>query len=70
VTIAPPDMRAFRRAGMNPPMLTGKRVRVRGWLEFYNGPEMEIASPGAIEVLDNENSPDANARAAPRPKRN
>jgi len=27
-------------------------VRVRGWLEFYNGPEMDVSTPAAIEVLE------------------
>jgi hypothetical protein len=52
VTIAPLDMREFRRARFDPRMLTGKTIRVRGWLELYNGPNMQIATPGAIEVLD------------------
>ncbi len=52
VTIAPADMRAFRAAKLDVKTLAGKRVRVRGWVELYNGPEMEIASPAAIETLD------------------
>jgi hypothetical protein len=34
------------------PALAGKRVRVRGWVEFYNGPEIVITTPDAIEVLE------------------
>jgi hypothetical protein len=55
VTVSPDDMRSFRRARFDVPGLSGKRIRVRGWLEFYNGPEMEVATPAAIEVLDNQN---------------
>lgn len=52
VTIEPEDMRAFRQAKFDVPSLAGKRVRVRGWVEFYNGPEITIATPAAIEVLE------------------
>jgi hypothetical protein len=52
VTIAPADMKAFRTARFDVKKLAGKRVRVRGWVELYNGPEMEIATPAAIQTLD------------------
>lgn len=32
--------------------LAGKRVRVRGWIERHNGPAIEVAGLGEIEVLD------------------
>lgn len=31
--------------------LAGMRIRVRGWLDRYNGPEIEITHPEQIEVL-------------------
>jgi micrococcal nuclease len=52
VTVAPSDMKAFRTARFDVKKLTGKRVRVRGWVELYNGPEMEIVTPAAIETLN------------------
>ena len=52
VTVAPADMRAFRQARFDVKTLTGQRIRVRGWVELYNGPEMQIATPAAIEALD------------------
>lgn len=51
VTIEPQDMRTFRQAKFDIPALSGKRIRVRGWVEFYNGPEITIATPAVIEVL-------------------
>ena len=51
VTVSPQDMRAFRQAKFDVAAMQGKRVRVRGWVESYNGPEMEIATPAAIELL-------------------
>jgi hypothetical protein len=52
VTIDPEDMRTFRQARFDIPSLAGRRIRVRGWVEFYNGPEMTLARPEAIEVLE------------------
>lgn len=51
VTIAPDDMRLFRAAHFDPLMLKGRRVRVRGWLALYRGPEISPAVPEAIETL-------------------
>ncbi len=52
VTVSPQDMKLFRQMRFDVRKLPGQRVRVRGWLELYNGPEMEIANPAAIERLD------------------
>ena len=52
VTVAPPDMRAFRAARIDMKTLAGKRVRVRGWLELYNGAELSLSTPGALEILE------------------
>jgi endonuclease YncB( thermonuclease family) len=52
VTVAPVDMKTFRSARFDVRKLAGKRVRVRGWVELYNGPEMEIATPAAVETLN------------------
>jgi hypothetical protein len=52
VTVSPQDMKSFRQARFDVKKLAGQRIRVRGWLEFYNGPEIEIAVPAAIQVLD------------------
>ena len=51
VTIAPEDMRGFRTARVNPRQFAGQRLRVRGWIELFNGPNLQIATPGAIEVI-------------------
>ena len=45
-------MRIFRQAKFDIPALAGKRIRVRGWVEFSNGPEITITTPAAIEVLE------------------
>ena len=52
VTVAPSDMKLFRAERFDVKALAGKRIRVRGWVELYNGPEIVIATPAAIEMLD------------------
>jgi hypothetical protein len=45
-------MRNFRAADIDLKALEGRQVRVRGWLESYNGPNMPISIPEAIEVIE------------------
>jgi hypothetical protein len=52
VTISPEDMKSFRVAGVDPESYEGKTVRVRGWVESLHRPEIEVAVPEDIEVLD------------------
>ncbi len=52
VTISPQDMRYFRQSAIDLNVFIGRRVRVRGWLESYNGPNMPISIPEAIELID------------------
>lgn len=52
VTAAPQDLRAIKRTGVDWAQYAGRMLRVRGWLEDYNGPMIEIGSAAAIEVLD------------------
>ncbi|MGB8602143.1 MAG: thermonuclease family protein [Rhizomicrobium sp.] len=51
VTVAPADMRRFRHAHLDPMTLAGRRVRVRGIVERYHGPEIVLAGPEGLEVL-------------------
>jgi endonuclease YncB( thermonuclease family) len=43
--------RLFRRLGVDPLSLEGRRVRVRGWLRRFNGPLIDATHPEQIEVL-------------------
>lgn len=45
--------KSFDAAGFDPLALAGRLVRVRGWLDDYNGPMIEATHPEQIEVLDN-----------------
>jgi micrococcal nuclease len=51
ITIAPADMANFRDAGIDPRDYQGKRIRVRGFVQQLNGPEIEIASPKQVEAV-------------------
>lgn len=51
VTIAPDDMKTFRKRHVNPRDYAGKTVRVRGLIDWYRGPEIELMGPESIEVL-------------------
>ena len=57
VTFAPRNRRMFAadlvaRGLEDIALLTGRRVRVRGWIKSYNGPMIEATHPEQIEWLD------------------
>jgi len=51
VVVSPDDMKNFEAAGIDPRGYEGKRVRVRGWVQELDGPEIEVAMPEGIEVV-------------------
>jgi endonuclease YncB( thermonuclease family) len=51
VTISPEDMVNFRFDGVDPRDYAGKTIRVRGIVQQFNGPEIEIANPKQVEVV-------------------
>ncbi|MGB0719842.1 MAG: thermonuclease family protein [Bdellovibrionales bacterium] len=53
VTIAPEDKRDFSKAGIDPLSWGGKTVRVRGFLQRYNGPMIEVTHPAFFEFVEN-----------------
>ena len=52
VTIVWRMQRAFAAAGLEPKTLTGRRIRVRGWIEQRAGPIIAADAPERIELLD------------------
>ncbi|MCK5284782.1 MAG: thermonuclease family protein [Alphaproteobacteria bacterium] len=52
VSIAPADKRIFSKQGIDPLQWNNKTIRVRGWVESYNGAYIEINHPQAIEVIE------------------
>ena len=51
VTLGPMARRLFKKAGIEPLSLEGKRIRARGWLKKRNGPMIEASHPEQIEVI-------------------
>lgn len=51
VGIVPEVRRKLAAAGTPAPGLSGKTVRVQGWIRAYNGPYMELAAPSWMEIL-------------------
>ncbi len=64
VEIEHKDRAAFAAAGLDPNALAGKRVRVRGWIEWRNGPMIRATHPEQIELLPEDAVPD---QAKPKP---
>lgn len=44
-------LRLFAKEGLDPLVLAGALVRVRGWLEVRDGPRIEVTHPEQLEVL-------------------
>lgn len=51
VTISPEDMKTFRKAKVDPRDYAGKTVRVRGIIDWYRGPEIELMGPESVEII-------------------
>lgn len=49
--IAAPALRLFAETGMDPLVLEGALVRIRGWVDDRDGPRIEVTHPEQIEVL-------------------
>ncbi|NCC21652.1 MAG: thermonuclease family protein [Alphaproteobacteria bacterium] len=52
VAIEAGDRRAFSRSGLDPLQWNGRRLRIRGWLEEWNGPCIKADHPGQFEFPD------------------
>ena len=64
ITVAPRDRRPFEEAwaaaGVDSvSALAGRRVRARGWIDLYNGPQIVADHPEQIELVDATPSADA-----------
>jgi len=52
VTIAKRNAGNFAAAGFDPRTLTGRQVRVRGWVAERGGPWIEAVGPEQIEIIN------------------
>ena len=44
----------MQRNGFDPEQLAGRKIRVRGWIEYWNGPLIKITHKEQIEILDDQ----------------
>jgi hypothetical protein len=51
------DGEAFKEAGIDPKALAGKKLRVRGWVEWRNGPMIRATHAEQIELLPDGGAP-------------
>lgn len=51
VVIDARSRKLFAESGLDPLVLGGALVRVRGWIDDYDGPRIEVTHPEQIEVL-------------------
>lgn len=51
VSIKSSDLRGFLKSGTDPQSWGGKTIRVRGWIESWNGPHIKIDHPQRLETL-------------------
>lgn len=57
VTVAPAGVKLFAKGAWadlmaEPSHLVGQKIRVRGWLDSFNGPQIEVSHPEQIEILN------------------
>jgi endonuclease YncB( thermonuclease family) len=50
--IRPEALRVFTMEGLEPAAYEGRRIRVRGWVESWNGPMIEVTHPEQIEEVE------------------
>lgn len=51
ISISSRNLKSFTASGIVPQDYAGRRVRVRGWLRWSNGPMIDVTHPEQIEVL-------------------
>ena len=52
IAVARKHRRRFSRAGIDIGALAGRRLRVRGWLKWENGPMIEATHPEQVETIE------------------
>jgi len=56
VVIFKSNVAIFEKNGVFPRSLAGRRIGVRGLIDWINGPRMEISSPAEVEIFDGDPS--------------
>lgn len=67
ISLTSSNLRSFTSNKMDPQSWNGKRVRVRGWIESWNGPHIKIDHPERFELLfSKETKPQQTAPKKPK----
>lgn len=70
VSMTSTNLRSFTKHKMYPKDWNGKRIRVRGWIESWNGPHIKIDHPERFELLfTNTPQPKKAAPSKPKPRK-
>ena len=71
VSISSFDLKKFTRQKINPQNWSGKRIRVRGWIESYNGPYIKIDHPERFEAIFEQDleTPKVTEKTPKKPKK-
>jgi micrococcal nuclease len=51
ITVQKKAVKLFDKAGVNLLSLTGRKIRVRGWVKSFNGPQINLTHPERLEIL-------------------
>lgn len=69
IAISALNLRKFTKKKLNPQQWNSKNIRVRGWIESYNGPYIEIDHPERLEALfEQQTTDDVNTLPSPSSK--
>lgn len=69
VSISAFDLKKFTRQQIFPKDWNGKKIRVRGWIESYNGPYMKIDHPQRFEALFEQKEQSASSPSPASPEK-
>lgn len=70
ISLTSTDLKSFTKEKLFPQDWNGKRIRVRGWIESWNGPHIKIDHPARIELLfDKKQEAVPQKRKQPEPKK-
>lgn len=68
IAVKAKNRRLFAKSDLVLSSLRGRKVRVRGWIESWNGPAIKVTHPEEIEILDQPTTPETPKKQNPAPE--
>lgn len=68
IAVRAKNRRLFAKSDLALSSLRGRKVRVRGWIESWNGPAIKVTHPEEIEIIDQTAIPEAPQKQNPAPQ--